>query len=140
MRWLFLFVVLWITCGCIRQASNSNANHTSPDGPTLAVSAFTLEEAKGRIVLDTRITPGQCQRFDIGLGSITVETITAQDGILTVQYTPEVEGGYSVYECKLPISARPVVFEIDLSGVPGETSFDLSECKRLKTGNLHFGN
>ena len=67
---------------------------------------------------------------------MTIETISANSGMLTINYTPEEEGGYTVYECNLPISDEPVVFEIDPAEVPGKTSFDLNDCKVLKTGNL----
>ena len=67
---------------------------------------------------------------------MTIETISANSGMLTINYTPEEEGGYTVYECNLPISDEPVIFEIDPAEVPGKTLFDLNDCKVLKTGNV----
>ena len=54
--------------------------------------------------------------------------------------SPEVEGAYTVYECEIPISDELVIFEIDPSGVPGQTSFNLDECETIKSGNVHFDN
>jgi hypothetical protein len=124
----------------MRQDASSDQTDTTNDRPATPESALVLDEANSRILLDTRIAPSQRRRFDIGQGSITIETIAASDGILTFHYTPEIEGGYTVYECRVPISEEPVVFEIDPSGVPGSTSFDLNDCKTVTSGNLHFDN
>lgn len=125
-------IVMIAGCGTEPQTSNQKTPVNEP------ISAFTFEQSKNRILLDTRIPPKQMRRFDIGLGSITIETISASDNVLTIYYTPEVEGGYTTYLCRLPISKKPVTFEIDPSGCPGNTSFKLEECKVLKTGSLHF--
>lgn len=117
------------------QASNPLASDSVSD---VHGSAFEFDESGSRILLDTQNPPGQKRVFGIGLGSITIETKSIRDGILTFLYTPEVEGGYVVYECQIPISAEPVVFEIDASGCPGKTSFDLARCKVVRSGNLHF--
>ena len=83
-------------------------------------SAMTFNATQSKIMLDTRIPPPQCRRFDIAQGSIAIETLSVEENRLVIHYTPEIEGGYTVYECKLPISAQPVIFEIDSSGCPGE--------------------
>lgn len=101
-------------------------------------SAMRLDKEERIIYLDSRIPPPQKQRFDIGLGSITIETLHAKSGELTFHYTPEVEGGFTVYECTVPISDKPVEFTIAPDSTPGETSFDLSTCKVIRTGNLHL--
>ena len=140
MRWLLSIVVLGTLAGCMWGQPSANQVDNSSEEPASSQSAFTFEERMSRILLDTRIAPAQRRRFDIGQGSITIETVANSDGILTFQYTPEVEGGYTVYECKIPISDEPVIFEIHPSGVPGKTSFDLDECKMIKAGSLHFDN
>lgn len=101
-------------------------------------SAFNFEETTGTISLDTRIPPRQKRRFDIGLGSVTLETIEIQDRNLTFQFTSELEGGYTMYECTVPVSASPVTIMVNTDGSPGETSFDLAECRVVKTGNVHW--
>jgi hypothetical protein len=97
---------------------------------------FRLDEKKQIIYLDTQIAPGQRRRFDIGLGSITIQTMQVKDKKLTFLYTPEVEGGYATYECTVPVSSKPIEFKIDSDGTPGKTSFDLTKCKIVKRGNL----
>jgi hypothetical protein len=99
-------------------------------------SAFRLDKTKQVIYLDTQIAPGQRRRFDIGQGSITIETIRVTDKRLTFQYTLEVEGGYTIYECTVPVSPTPVEFTINSGGTPGKTSFDLEKCKLIRSGNL----
>ena len=105
---------------------------------TPPVSAFELDQAKQVITLNTRVAPRQRRRFDIGLGSITLETIRVANNELTFLYTPEVEGVYSVYECTVPVS--PTAFEIKITpnGTPGATSFDLTKCKVIRHGNVLF--
>ena len=88
------------------------------------------------IYLDTRVAPGQRRRFDIGLGSISLETLSVKDGKLTFHYTPEVEGGYTIYECTATVGPKAVEFKINPDGTPGETSFDLKKCKVIRSGNL----
>lgn len=117
------------------QPSTARSEAVSPQNEP---EPFHYDQAGGRITLDSTAPPGQKRRFDLGQGSITIETIRSDDGSLVFQYTPEIEGGYTVYECKVPIGQEPVVFRVNRDGTPGEPSFDLSKCKRLRMGNLHF--
>ena len=130
---------LAIACGC------GTEDNAPPQTPALSeavvdsspeASAFQLDETKHVISLNTQIAPGQQRRFDIGQGSITIETLHVRDGNLTFHYTPEVEGGYATYECTVPVSPKPVEFIIDPGGTPGATSFDLTKCKLVRHGNL----
>ena len=136
MRLIVLLLLIGTFAGCNRHQSSASPTDTSTGESIVTESAFKFEKLKSRILLDTRVAPGQRETFWIGLGSMTIETISANSGMLTINYTPEEEGGYTVYECNLPISDEPVVFEIDPAEVPGKTSFDLNDCKVLKTGNL----
>lgn len=138
MRLLLSLILLGIIAGCNQAEPSTNHAEIAIDRSSTPESPFTFDETNARVLLDTRIPPKQRRRFDIAQGSITIETVAAINGLLTIHYTPEVEGGYSVYECNLPISDEPVVFEIDSSGLPGKTSFNLNDCKTIKTGNLHF--
>ena len=132
-----LAVVLLCGCGAL-----SDSNHKQPAPTTgasdTASSAFRWDTETNVIWLDTQIAPSQRRRFDIGLGSITIETLAASKKQLTFRYTPEIEGGYTVYECTVPISPAPVKFEIARDGTPGPTSFDLTKCKVIRRGNEHF--
>lgn len=78
---------------------------------------------------------GQIRRFDIGQGSVTLEIIEANDNQTTFRFTPEIEGGYTTYECKLPVTTEPITIQINQDGTPGPTSFDLSKCRMIKSGN-----
>jgi hypothetical protein len=60
----------------------------------------------------------------------------ATDRDLTFRYTPEIEGGYTTYECTVPISATFVAIRIAPDGTVGETSFDLAACKVIGQGNV----
>jgi hypothetical protein len=136
-----LLLFLTLACGCgqssdaptdVSSTNNENAQSTQQ------VCAFDFDEAAGIIFLDTRIPPRQCRRFDIAQGSATLETIEMKDNCLTFQYTPEIEGGYTIYECTVPVSASPITIKVNKDGTPGATSFDLAECRVVKSGNLHW--
>ena len=126
-----------LLCGCNRSGDVIHPQRSRSNEPAVApaASAFCLDETKQVISLDTRIAPQQRRRFDIGLGSITLETLKVTDNMLTFLYTPEVEGGYTIYECTVPISPTPVEIKIDSDGTPGATSFDLTECNVIGNGN-----
>ena len=139
MRIVFVMTFVFASfLGCTSQEPVQKQAETSDVDREETESAMTLSATKSKIMLDTRISPPQRRRFDIAQGSITIETLSVEDGSLVIHYTPEIEGGYTIYECRLPISAQPVVFEIDSSGCLGEPSFDLSECRIIKTGSVHF--
>jgi hypothetical protein len=106
--------------------------------PSTQPTAFRFDDDKHRIYLDTRVAPPQRRRFDIGQGSVTLETLSVKDNRLTFRYTPEVEGGYTIYECTVPISPTQVEFQINRDGTPGKPSLDLSKCKIIRRGNLHL--
>ena len=100
-----------------------------------ATSAFRLDGAKQIVYLDTRVSPPQRRRFDIGQGSLTLETLHVKDNKLTFRYTPEVGGGCTIYECTVPVSPTLVEFQITPQGTPGATSLDLAKCKIIFQGN-----
>ena len=137
---IVLLSALALLCGCdasstaVRERSNEPLANASP---TQRESAFDYDEAAGVVSLFTDVPPPAFRAFGLGQGSITLETIEARNGELTFRYTPEIEGGYTVYECVVPISSRPVTIKVNTDGTPGETSFDLAECRIVKTGNLH---
>jgi hypothetical protein len=132
---------LAVAYGC---APSGDASTQSPSAlqpvvdSSAEVSAFSLDDTKQIIYLDTQLAPGQRRRFDIGLGSITIQTLRVTDKKLTFHYTPEVEGGYTIYECTVPVSTTRVEFRINSDGTPGKTSFDLTKCKLVRRGNVHL--
>lgn len=99
---------------------------------------FRLDKTRQVVFVDTRVSPPARRRFDIGQGSISLETLKVENNQLTFRYTPEVEGGYTTTECTIPVSATPVEIKIAPDGTPSDTSFDLTDCTPLRHGNLHF--
>ena len=144
MRRLVALLGLSLFCGCnpsggaTGQAASNNAasNNDEAVDSSAPVGAFRLDQTRQIIFLDTRSAPPQRRRFDIGQGSITLETIRVKDGTLTFRYTPEVEGGYTIYECTVPVSPTPLEIKIAPGGTPGATSFDLAKCRVIRGGNL----
>ena len=130
---------LALACGC-GPSGDASTQETGVSEPVVdssaEVSAFRLNETKQIIYLDTQIAPGQRRRFDIGQGSLTIQTLRVTDKWLTFHYTPEVEGGYTIYECTVPVSPTVVEFKINSDGTPGKTSFDLTKCKLIRGGNM----
>ncbi len=136
-----LILLFALVCGCGESGNTPTevASTVSENAESSQqVSAFDFDEAAGMISLDTRIPPRQRQRFDIGQGSVELETIEMKGNNLTFQYTPEIEGGYTSYECIVPVSASPITIKVNTDGTPGETSFDLTDCRVVKTGNVHW--
>jgi hypothetical protein len=105
-RFIHLLAVVTL-CGCgppSDSASKQSAVATIASDAAPEPSAFRWDKEMNVIWLDTRIRPTQSRRFDIGLGSITIDTLAVTENQLTFRYTPEIEGGYTVYECTVPIS------------------------------------
>jgi hypothetical protein len=90
----FIFVLaLAAAGGCGHNEVSSERVSVSPEPVADSLpeaSAFRFDEANQIIYLDTQIAPGQGRRFDIGQGSITIETLHVDDNELTFHYTPEV--------------------------------------------------
>ena len=101
-------------------------------------SAFDYDPDNQVILMDTTILSAHRRRFDITFGSITLETMHVFNDLLTFRYTPEVEGGYKIYECRVPVSEEPIQVRIDPSGVPGTTSFSLADCLLIEKGSLFW--
>ncbi len=140
------------------QTSTDNAHSTTLDGEALKSSktnaaplaesvadakpipvgsAFTHDEDLNRAILDTRVAPPQKQTFWLGLGSVTIETVSVNEGVLKLRYTTEIEGGYSVSECDVRISPSPLVFQFGSDGTPGQPPDALQNCKPIRLGNVH---
>ncbi len=106
--------------------------------PVPVRSAFTHDKDLNRAILDTQIAPPQRQTFWLVLGSVTIETVSANEGVLTLRYTSEIEGGYSVSECEVEISPTPLVFQFGSDGTPGLAPDALRNCKLIRSGNVHL--
>jgi hypothetical protein len=132
MALIHIFVVLLF---CSYSLSNGSPSEVTAPVP----AAFRWDKPKNVIWLDTRVPPKQRQTFPIGQGSITIDTLSVADNKLTFLYTPEIEGGYMVYECTAPVSSKPIAFRIARNGTPGAVSFDLRKCKVIRRGSLFFG-
>ena len=78
--------------------------------------------------------PGKAQ-FAWGLGSVHVEVLQSSLEECHFEFTSEVEGGYTVYRCSVPL-AQPRV-EISIRNGDIATSFDLTNAKIVRRGNLH---
>ena len=114
-------------------------SETPTDAEPVSVrSAFTYDKDLNRAILNTQIAPPQKQTFWLGLGSVTIETVSAQKGVLTIRHTVEIEGGYSVSECEVDISPTPLVFQFASDGTPGQPPDALRNCKPIRSGNVHL--
>jgi hypothetical protein len=136
-----VILILAMTCAGGCGSSGSASKEVAPITASNAespqpVSAFEFDKEAGIISLNSQIPPPQRRRFDIGQGSVTLETVGIEDGKLTFQYTPEIEGGYTTYECTVPVSSTPITIKVNADGTPGDTSFDLSKCKVIRSGNF----
>lgn len=71
--------------------------------------------------------------FGWGLGSVGVAILGREDGFCIFNYTDEVEGGYTIYRCRVPLD-KPVRIYEDNGGIV--TSFPLDEAKLIGGGNI----
>ena len=125
-------------CGQSEIAPTGEYSKSSEDtGQSEQVSAFNFSKAEGIISLDTRIPPRQIRRFDIPMGSVTLETLEMKNDSLIFRYTPEIERGYTIYECTVPASASPV--RSKLTWTPGETSFGPYQMSRSQDWSVAAG-
>jgi hypothetical protein len=99
-------------------------------------SATPFDEISRVISVDLTIGPARPRRIDIPFGSVTVERVRLTENELTFRYTPEIEGGYTIYECTVALSQQPILIEIGSDGMPGATSFDLATCEVIRRGNI----
>jgi len=68
------------------------------------------------------------------LGSVRVKALGHKDGACLFELMNEIEQGYVVYLCKVPLAGPRVTIEMDKGKL--KTSFDLAKCELLRTGNL----
>lgn len=68
-----------------------------------------------------------------------METLGHKEGELLFEYTHEVEGGYTVYLCRVPVSGPLVTIRLPKGGdTEPRTSFDLEDCGFVRRGSVFF--
>ena len=106
----------------------------SPHSPVQA-SAGTPIRVQGSSLT---FQPATCMRgqarFGWGLGSVEVNILGRQRDSCVFHFTEEVEGGYTVYECRVPIDGPVVRIYESNGGI--SVSFSLPDAKVLRRGNL----
>lgn len=127
MRFLFLSLMLMVS---IAHAATT----TQPAGLVVTKDAITIDP--------TVCTRGTGTLF-FGLGSVQVKVVGQQEGQCVFDYTLDVEGGYTTWRCRVPVSDPPVVIQRNSDGAEFQkwvkTSIDLSKCEKIEAGNVHFG-
>ena len=73
-------------------------------------------------------------RLPWGLGSIEVNVLGREDDLCVFDYTDEVEGGYTIYRCRVPVTEKSVSIRSEGAGIA--TSFSLKDAHVLHRGNL----
>jgi hypothetical protein len=103
-----------------------------PVGAGEKSSAIQVEKGKGLTFDPRTCTSGQALVY-WSFGSTSVKVLGHKDGQCVFELTTEVEGGYKVYLCKVPVDGGPVKIEV---GVKPKTSFPLDKCKVIRGGNV----
>jgi hypothetical protein len=98
-------------------------------------SLIKVEQGKSLSFDPKTCTQGQAT-VAWGLGSTSVKVLGHKDGFCVFEVKAEVEGGYTVYLCKVPLDSGPVTIEV---GLPAKTSFALDKCKIVRGGNVLNG-
>ncbi|QDT20993.1 hypothetical protein [Gimesia chilikensis] len=121
-----IILLLLLLAGCSRS--------TPSPGP-----AISFDEASGVITINPAVDAKRKISYGFPLGSVTVETLGHKEGELLFEYTHEVEGGYTVYLCRVPVTDQPVTIELPKGGdTEPKTSFDLEDSKFVREGSVFF--
>lgn len=101
--------------------------------------AISFDEASGVITINPAVDSKRKVGYGFPLGSVTVETLGHKEGVLLFEYTHEVEGGYTVYLCRVPVTEPLVTIRLPKGGdTEPETSFDLEDCELVRRGSVFF--
>lgn len=117
--------------GCVRQPvpPAPTPPPTPSNTPVVAVSPTPPEAMGWDVAIDLgRCQPGERRLGAHGLGSnsITVKG-TAEGNTCFLEYTIEVEGGYTIYDCRVPAVSAPL----------SPAQLDVSKfCQPARTGNV----
>jgi hypothetical protein len=130
LRWLFAAAVVASAVGCAERWQEPVSTQALHGGHTGVTVSETRLQFTPRTATEGRGTIG------LGLGSASVELGGHEGGCCVFDYTFEIEGGYTTYRCRVPLSAPSVVVEA-VSDYEVATSFDLADCEVIKRGNLH---
>lgn len=121
-----IILLLLLLAGCSRSIPST--------GP-----AISFDEASGVITINPAVDSKRKISYGFPLGSVTVETLGHKEGELLFEYTHEVEGGYTVYLCRVPVSGQLVTIRLPKGGdTEPETSFDLEDCEFVRRGSVFF--
>lgn len=128
----FLVILLLMLAGC-----SQGTPSLKPTAQTAPGTAISYDESTRVLRIDPAVDAKQKISYGFPLGSVTVETLGHKDGQLRFEYTHEVEGGYQVYLCKVPVDGPPVTIELPTGGdTEPVTSFDLENCEFIREGNM----
>ena len=121
-----IILLLLLLAGCSRSIPST--------GP-----AISFDEASGVITINPAVDSMQKISYGFPLGSVTVETLGHKEDELLFEYTHEVEGGYTVYLCRVPVTDQPVTIQLPKGGdTEPRTSFDLEDCELVRRGSVFF--
>lgn len=130
-----VLTLLVAAIGAVALAAGGCQRSSTAGRPTEATAGSGLQITKTNIVF----IPSACKAGSavlwLGLGSASVKLLGHADGHCVFDYTFEIEGGYSTYRCRVPLSTERVTIEA-VGSSEVRTSFDLKGCKLLKTGNM----
>ena len=128
----FMVLLLLLLTGCAQDVPTDRLSSNSARG-----TAISFDEATGVITVDPAVDSKRKISYGFPLGSVTVETLGHKEGELRFEYTHEVEGGYTVYLCRVPVSGPLVTIRLPKGGdTEPVTSFDLEDCDFVRQGNV----
>lgn len=127
-----IIILLVLLVGC--------SGGTPPAGPASQAAqgtAISFDQATGVITVNPAVDSKRKIGYGFPLGSVTVETLGHKEGELLFEYTHEVEGGYTVYLCRVPVSGPLVTIRLPKGGdTEPVTSFDMKDCEFVRSGNM----
>lgn len=128
----YIVLLLLLLTGCAQDAPPDR-----PSSSTAPGTAISFDEATRVITLNPAVDSKRKIGYGFPLGSVTVETLGHKEGECLFEYTHEVEGGYRVYLCRVPVSGSPVTIRLPQGGdTEPVTSFDLEDCEFVREGNM----
>ena len=97
-----------------------------------------LTNVPGGLRLNLESPRRESKVVGVGLGSLNVKTLGHDGEYFVFDYTPECEGGFSVFRHRLPISDKTATITVN-DEVQVTASFDTTKSKKIYSGNVHFG-
>ena len=124
-----LIAIIMLTSAALASGADAKQNKPANEGTHISVEGTSLTFDPKTVM---RGGGGQCG-FGWGFGSVRVVILGREDNSCVFDFTDEVEGGFRVYRCRVPLD-KPVRIDVQKNEIV--TSFKLNEDMVIRGGNI----